>query len=649
MPKYAVDFLAEIQELTSATNFDDCSDSVDLLTSLHLFDVPVERTSEDNNVVTALMGNAQCCFRRYPGYQAHRHVVVSRGVQCSEAIIKKLIENDIDSADNNNLFRFHLTERGDIFNEGFYKDGAKSPDNQSTVPLKISVNPCRNGGIFKRKPEVFTPVTQEPPELRESAKFYHKTFSNEYRKSRKYFEDDIDSLSATISNYSMHEKLLRPEENVICDRPLESMDQNNHKFTNKPSSTHIFPKREMEFRSSTEAIKGSVTVSITGRSLLPCTVKKECLENQSSDSFTSLGNIKENRSTFVTNSEDITPETIPEEIDKRRHNSQGNIANFPNDKVSNSTPPNSGNFIQAFLQQPEKTKPLSTSSDKNVKIEHNNQCSSDKANRSNSASVTFMKGSEELKKYEQKSSESDNINALRKKQRFIMKHTRTNSKINLSGSSLDTPPLLITDPNLQAMTDKNDNHSTRYQKTPELPPAPAELPIPKSPSRTYLPNQANGDTLRSMNPSRTSNHSENACNTPNQIPQKSKRTVSFDRSKQVDKFSTDQLMNAAEPTGQLCSRNTVRAKYCTKKVVKHKFYVPESANIEQILRDPSDRRIKAICDRHNCDIEIYSKVPKCGFLKNIIILAAPNNENLRKCVRSLDYSMHWCLAAQLSC
>lgn len=101
-------------------------------------------------------------------------------------------------------------------------------------------------------------------------------------------------------------------------------------------------------------------------------------------------------------------------------------------------------------------------------------------------------------------------------------------------------------------------------------------------------------------------------------------------------------------TESINSRNIVRAKYCSEKSVKHKFFLSENANIELVLQDPSDRRIKSVCDKFNCDIDVYSKVIKSGYLKNIVVISAPNYDCLRKCVRSLDSYMNWCLTCQLN-
>ncbi|KAA3681086.1 uncharacterized protein DEA37_0009267 [Paragonimus westermani] len=83
------------------------------------------------------------------------------------------------------------------------------------------------------------------------------------------------------------------------------------------------------------------------------------------------------------------------------------------------------------------------------------------------------------------------------------------------------------------------------------------------------------------------------------------------------------------------------------KLLRRKFFIPESTNIEAILSDPDDRRIKAVCERYKCNVEIYSKLPWCGFLQYIVVLAAHDSSSLRKCARTLDCRLNWCLNAQM--
>ncbi|VEL33173.1 unnamed protein product [Protopolystoma xenopodis] len=96
------------------------------------------------------------------------------------------------------------------------------------------------------------------------------------------------------------------------------------------------------------------------------------------------------------------------------------------------------------------------------------------------------------------------------------------------------------------------------------------------------------------------------------------------------------------------SLNIVRGyKSADPSLISHCFYLAETTNLEAIITDPSDRRIKAICDRYQCSIRVYRKVPKSGFLKYHVILSAHDYEQMRKCIRSLDSRFNWCLTPQL--
>ncbi|VDN16814.1 unnamed protein product [Dibothriocephalus latus] len=80
---------------------------------------------------------------------------------------------------------------------------------------------------------------------------------------------------------------------------------------------------------------------------------------------------------------------------------------------------------------------------------------------------------------------------------------------------------------------------------------------------------------------------------------------------------------------------------------RRRFFLPEMAQIEEMLFDSHDRRVKAICSRYLCDLKVYSKILHGGCLRNVIVLSACHMESLRKCVRALDSRMNWCLTAQL--
>ncbi|VDD76303.1 unnamed protein product [Mesocestoides corti] len=84
-----------------------------------------------------------------------------------------------------------------------------------------------------------------------------------------------------------------------------------------------------------------------------------------------------------------------------------------------------------------------------------------------------------------------------------------------------------------------------------------------------------------------------------------------------------------------------------RRFIKKRFYLPESANLEEILADADDRRIVAICNKFHCEMVAFTKVPRKGFMKHAIILSGTCREEIVKCARCLDARLNWCLSAQL--
>ncbi|VDM36095.1 unnamed protein product [Hydatigera taeniaeformis] len=81
---------------------------------------------------------------------------------------------------------------------------------------------------------------------------------------------------------------------------------------------------------------------------------------------------------------------------------------------------------------------------------------------------------------------------------------------------------------------------------------------------------------------------------------------------------------------------------------RFRFYLKESPQVTKILLDTEDRRIRTICDRFQCDLEVYSKVPKSGFLQYAVDITAPDSTSLYACSRNLDSALGWFLTAQLT-
>ena len=84
-----------------------------------------------------------------------------------------------------------------------------------------------------------------------------------------------------------------------------------------------------------------------------------------------------------------------------------------------------------------------------------------------------------------------------------------------------------------------------------------------------------------------------------------------------------------------------------KLAVRRRFFLPESANLEDILADSGDRRIIAICNKFNCEMVAFSKVPRKGSLRHEVILLASCKEDIARCARCLDARLNWCISPQL--
>ncbi|KAL5112197.1 hypothetical protein TcWFU_005661 [Taenia crassiceps] len=94
----------------------------------------------------------------------------------------------------------------------------------------------------------------------------------------------------------------------------------------------------------------------------------------------------------------------------------------------------------------------------------------------------------------------------------------------------------------------------------------------------------------------------------------------------------------------MASKNRI---FLRKQFIKKSFFLPESANLEDILADADDRRIVAICNRFHCEMVAFSKVPRKGFMKHEVILSAGCRDDIAKCARCLDARLNWCISPQL--
>lgn len=87
--------------------------------------------------------------------------------------------------------------------------------------------------------------------------------------------------------------------------------------------------------------------------------------------------------------------------------------------------------------------------------------------------------------------------------------------------------------------------------------------------------------------------------------------------------------------------------FLRKQFIKKSFFLPESANLEDILADADDRRIIAICNRFHCEMVAFSKVPRKGSMKHEVILSAGRRDDIARCARCLDARLNWCISPQL--
>lgn len=98
---------------------------------------------------------------------------------------------------------------------------------------------------------------------------------------------------------------------------------------------------------------------------------------------------------------------------------------------------------------------------------------------------------------------------------------------------------------------------------------------------------------------------------------------------------------------------STRGKVCTLQSPpqpnKFRFFLKETEEINNMLNDPDDRRIRTICERFQCDLDIYAKNLIGGFMQYTVDIAAPNASSLLGCVKNLDSALGWHIAPQLNC
>lgn len=80
---------------------------------------------------------------------------------------------------------------------------------------------------------------------------------------------------------------------------------------------------------------------------------------------------------------------------------------------------------------------------------------------------------------------------------------------------------------------------------------------------------------------------------------------------------------------------------------KFRFFLEQREDIDKLLNDTEDRRIRTICERFECDLDIYDKRLIAGYLLYPVDISAHRGSSLLRCARNLDSAFGWDIAPQL--
>jgi hypothetical protein len=83
------------------------------------------------------------------------------------------------------------------------------------------------------------------------------------------------------------------------------------------------------------------------------------------------------------------------------------------------------------------------------------------------------------------------------------------------------------------------------------------------------------------------------------------------------------------------------------RLVERRFRLGDHINVQAIVSDSKDRRLKSICERFNCQICIYYVKRSSGSISYVLLIQALDEESLVKCVRCIDNALKWDLFGQL--
>lgn len=95
-----------------------------------------------------------------------------------------------------------------------------------------------------------------------------------------------------------------------------------------------------------------------------------------------------------------------------------------------------------------------------------------------------------------------------------------------------------------------------------------------------------------------------------------------------------------------CARNARNSTQCEIAPVKCQFFLKERDDIDKMLHDPADRRIRKICDRFACDLQVHAKRKRAGFVQYKVEISAMDLKAVKLCVRNLDFALGWNMSPQ---
>lgn len=90
-----------------------------------------------------------------------------------------------------------------------------------------------------------------------------------------------------------------------------------------------------------------------------------------------------------------------------------------------------------------------------------------------------------------------------------------------------------------------------------------------------------------------------------------------------------------------CDRSSKKLTQNVNRPVKCRFLLKERDDIDRMLHDPDDRRIRRICERFGCDLKVHDKRYLAGFVQYKVEIAAKDMKSLTLCARNLDLAFGW--------